>query len=225
MDLLNWRWLPNAITLTRCGLALLVGWLILQLGGGSVLEVDPADTAEIQLDYPQYWSSLWPLLVFILTALSDFLDGYLARKLNAESEFGAFWDPIADKLLVAASLLALCHLYQWKLFLLIPTLIILTRDALVTAMRLIPNVNLPVSRLAKYKTAAEMLAISLLLFALAWVELYPWVHNTVFESGLLSIFSLHHVGLHSLGLVILSLAAGLAGWTGWVYLTRFWNSK
>lgn len=138
MDL---KWLPNALTIARCLMALVVGWAILAL------------------------SPMWALILFVITALSDFLDGYAARKLNAVSQFGAFLDPIADKLLVAAALIALCAIQNWPLLLVIPTSAIIARDLGVTLLRLAPSLSLPVMPLAKWKTAAEMVGLGTLLIA------------------------------------------------------------
>lgn len=140
-------WIPNALTLLRCGLAFVVGWMILKIGGSGE-------------------GALLAFCLFSGVAATDFLDGYAARKLNAVSAFGAFLDPVADKLLVAIALLALCHLQAWGWLLLVPSLVIIARDTFVTLIRLKPGISLPVSRLAKWKTAGEMLGIGLYLLAL-----------------------------------------------------------
>lgn len=138
------KWLPNALTVTRCILAFVVGWMIL----------DDALFAA---------SSVWPLLAFIAVALTDFIDGYAARRLQAESRFGALLDPIADKLLVGVALLALSYKAGWAWWLIAPTLTILLRDTFITVIRLRPGVDLPVIPLAKWKTALEMIGIGGLL--------------------------------------------------------------
>lgn len=135
------KWLPNALTLLRCGLALVVGWSILAL------------------------SPIWAFTLFLVAALSDFVDGYAARKLDAISAFGAFLDPVADKLLVAVALIALCLSLGWPLFLTIPAALVIARDAGVTLLRLFPSLKLPVVALAKWKTAMEMLGIGAILAA------------------------------------------------------------
>lgn len=135
------KWLPNALTIARCGMAFIVGWAILTL------------------------SPIWAFALFLITALSDLVDGYAARKLDAVSKFGAFLDPIADKLLVALGLIAMCIAQGWTLLLVIPTAAIIARDVGVTLLRLAPSLKLPVMPLAKWKTAAEMMGIGALLIA------------------------------------------------------------
>jgi len=136
-------WLPNALTLARCGLAAWIGWLIFIVPSGS----------------------LWPFAAFLLVASTDFIDGYLARRLNAVSSFGAFLDPVADKLLVGAALIALTLIHGGALVLLIPSAAIIVRDLIATGLRLVPKIDLPVSQLAKWKTALEMTGIGGLLLA------------------------------------------------------------
>ncbi|MEL6860743.1 MAG: CDP-alcohol phosphatidyltransferase family protein [Pseudomonadota bacterium] len=138
-------WLPNVLTLLRCGLAGLVGWLILTATGGT----------------------FWPFIAFVLVALTDFADGYFARRFDAISDLGAFLDPVADKLLVGISLVAITVLEGGAILFLVPTLAIILRDTIATALRLVPSIHLPVSQLAKWKTALEMIGIGGLLLALA----------------------------------------------------------
>ncbi|WP_084399186.1 CDP-alcohol phosphatidyltransferase family protein [Henriciella aquimarina] len=153
-------WLPNAVTIARCVLAIWVGYAILQL------DIDLRGGRE---------AGLWlfvPFVVFTLTAASDWLDGALARKLDAESRFGARIDPIADKLLAASSLLALCYIERWALYIAIPALAIIVRDFLLTAMReaLGNPSTLKVSNAAKWKTTIVLTSIGGLLFGAAVSE-------------------------------------------------------
>ncbi|WP_019961314.1 CDP-diacylglycerol--glycerol-3-phosphate 3-phosphatidyltransferase [Woodsholea maritima] len=146
-------WLPNAITLLRILLAPLAAaslWI-----GFDRAPYDP-DTANLL-----YWLAG---SLFLTAAVSDFLDGFLARAWNVESAFGAFLDPIADKLLVGLMLIAFVHGAQYAPPLAVPTFFIIARDITITALRLPPfkraGVSLPVSTLAKYKTALEFFAIA-----------------------------------------------------------------
>lgn len=108
--------------------------------------------------------------IFVAAAVSDFFDGWLARRLDQASEFGRIFDPIADKLIVAAALIMLAASDRAPV---IAVAAILCREMLITGIRegLAGRIELPVSRLAKWKTAAQMAAIALLLVAPALVSL------------------------------------------------------
>lgn len=110
--------------------------------------------------------------VFAAAALSDFLDGWLARRLDQHSLLGRILDPIADKLLVAAALVMLATEGRAPV---IAAVAILAREVLISGLReaLAGRVALPVQPLAKWKTAAQMGAIALLLFAPAAAPLLP----------------------------------------------------
>lgn len=109
----------------------------------------------------------WLIVVFFAAAcISDFFDGYLARKLNQYSDFGKLFDPIADKILVATALILLVAIDRLQGFTLIPTLIILSREILVSGLReflATYQLSIPVTHLAKWKTTAQMFAIGFLL--------------------------------------------------------------
>jgi CDP-diacylglycerol--glycerol-3-phosphate 3-phosphatidyltransferase len=105
-------------------------------------------------------------VVFALSAVTDWFDGYLARKLNQSSSFGAFLDPVADKLLVCASLLALLHLNRVDMFV---ALIIVGREIAISALRewmaqIGAGKSVAVHMIGKLKTTAQMVAIPFLLF-------------------------------------------------------------
>lgn len=106
------------------------------------------------------------LILFIVAAITDFLDGFLARILGQMSPLGRMLDPIADKLLVAALLLAFAFDHTFSVFDLIPATAILLREVFVAGLREFlgtQNVVMPVSRLAKYKTALQLVALGFLL--------------------------------------------------------------
>lgn len=151
------KWLPNAVTIGRCLMAVFVALSYLWM-------MDEAERNRA--------SGAWlfiPFILFSATAATDWLDGYLARALDAESAFGARLDPIADKLLVGACLIAMAHAEHWDWFLMIPTVVIVGRDVLLTAMReaLGNPAGMKVSSAAKWKTAVALVAIGMFLFAVA----------------------------------------------------------
>ena len=136
-------------------------------------------------------SHLLAAILFSIASLTDWLDGFLARKLNQASEFGAFLDPVADKLLVAIILVMLVSIYPALLF---AASLIIAREILVSALRewmkgLRDKVAVKFS--GKLKTTVQMLAISTLL--LANPSLPEWVlmlgYGLIYLAALLSISS------------------------------------
>lgn len=103
--------------------------------------------------------------LFILASVTDFFDGYLARVLKAESNFGRVLDPIADKLLVATAVVMLVH-FEHDIYITIPGIIIIFRELFVSGWREYLagiNVSVPVTTLAKWKTGMQMTSLSLLI--------------------------------------------------------------
>lgn len=120
---------------------------------------------------PEHWISLYAqsltaAIIFIVAAITDWIDGYLARKWNQTSAFGAFLDPVADKLIVAGSLLVLVQLDRVSAIL---GFIIIGREIAISALRewmakIGESKSVAVSSLGKVKTIAQMIAIPMLLF-------------------------------------------------------------
>jgi cardiolipin synthase len=105
-------------------------------------------------------------IIFIIGCITDYLDGYVARTYSQVSRLGQFLDPMADKLLVATTLLLLAGFGRISQYSLIPAIIILSREILVSGLRehlSTSQITLSVSQLAKWKTATQMLAICFLL--------------------------------------------------------------
>ncbi|MFZ8864681.1 MAG: CDP-diacylglycerol--glycerol-3-phosphate 3-phosphatidyltransferase [Rickettsiales bacterium] len=104
--------------------------------------------------------------LFIFASVTDFVDGYLARLLKAQSNLGKVLDPIADKLLIATAIIMLVHFGNHDLLITIPGIIILFREIFVSGLREFLaeiNVSMPVSQLAKWKTAVQMAALAILI--------------------------------------------------------------
>lgn len=118
------------------------------------------------------YGDLLALAVFAVAAASDSLDGYLARRFRQTTALGAFLDPLADKLLVAAALLSLIEndrLSAWV------AMVVLAREFAVTGLRMVSAVQgtvIPASRWGKAKTASQMLAIAVLIVEQRWIEPY-----------------------------------------------------
>ncbi len=109
------------------------------------------------------WARWLAALLFLVAATTDYVDGYLARSWQMQSPFGRWLDPVADKLLVAATVVMLVGFDRAPL---LPALVIVLREITVSGLREYMaevSVGLPVSRLAKWKTAVQMIAIGFLL--------------------------------------------------------------
>ena len=182
--------LPNIITLSRIGLIpVFVGLFYLQ---PNYLEGEPLA-----------WINNSLVAIYVLISSTDFLDGLLARKLNQISDLGTFLDPVADKLMVCTALILLTDYYQtW--FITIPSIIIISREILVSALRewmseIGKRANISVSWIGKSKTFMQMIAILFLLF-----------HQPLF------IFSSNEINM--MGRVLLFSATILTLWSGIKYL-------
>lgn len=163
-------WIPNTLTISRCVFAALVLFGALNAASSAeAFKTAAGDDALRLATMEQLWHQ-FALLAFLSGALTDFLDGWAARQLKAESRFGVWLDPIADKLLVSLALLGLAlTLRSWLIYL--PAALIIARDVFITWLRTRPEASGVVapSHLAKVKTAVEMTAIAGLMipFALA----------------------------------------------------------
>ncbi len=116
---------------------------------------------------PFSWSYLAASAVFAVAAATDWLDGYLARRWEQSTPFGAFLDPVADKLMVAVALVVLVEEHH-TIWLTLPAAIIIGREIVISALRewmaeLGARAHVAVSNLGKWKTAAQMLALVILL--------------------------------------------------------------
>ena len=112
---------------------------------------------------PFGWSYLTSAVIFALAAITDWVDGYLARKLDQSTPFGAFLDPVADKLMVAVALAVLIEEYA-NVLLTIPAVIIIGREVVISALRewmaeVGSRASVAVSFIGKIKTTAQMVAI------------------------------------------------------------------
>ena len=108
------------------------------------------------------------LTLFVLASISDFIDGWMARRLGVVSKLGAMLDPIADKVLIGTCLVSLAHVTEDGWWFILPVIIIMTREFLISGLREFMagrSVNMPVSVLAKWKTTLQLVAIGFLVGA------------------------------------------------------------
>jgi CDP-diacylglycerol--glycerol-3-phosphate 3-phosphatidyltransferase len=153
---------------------------------------------------PFDWSHAASALVFGLAALTDWLDGYLARRLGQSSAFGAFLDPVADKLMVAVALVLLVQRHPDVLFA-IPAAVIVGREIAISALRewmaeIGERAQVAVNIIGKIKTTAQMVAILMLLF-----------YEPLFT-----------LPTFTFGMALLHIAAILTLWSMFIYLRAAW---
>lgn len=142
-------------------------------------------------------------ILFTLSGISDFLDGWFARKLNMYSDLGKMLDPIADKLLICVILVMLIATKDIAGLNICAALIILCREFLVSGLReylAATSMSIPVSLLAKWKTAFQILSLGFLVIGGASV----WIHPDI--------------PAHNIGIFLLWFAAILTVYTGYDYL-------
>jgi len=149
-----------------------------------------------------YWEGVSPAqqnlvatVMFVVFALTDWADGYLARKLNQTSAFGAFLDPVADKFLVCASLLVLVHLERADVFV---ALIIIGREIAISSLRewmaiIGATRSVAVHMIGKLKTTVQMVAIPFLLFdgrVLGLIDSRVWGTWLIWLAAVLTVWSM-----------------------------------
>ncbi|MSP05852.1 MAG: CDP-diacylglycerol--glycerol-3-phosphate 3-phosphatidyltransferase [Acetobacteraceae bacterium] len=177
--------LPNVLTLSR-------------------IATIPALVALVALRRP--WADLAACLLFTVAAITDYFDGVVARARRQQSDFGRMLDPIADKLLVGATLMMLVGQDRLSDFSLYPAIVIMLREILVSGLReylASIRIGLPVTSLAKWKTGFQMAALGTLLAGDSAAKL----------------LGLGMLPIGFIGEIMLWIAAGLTLVTGWDYLT------
>lgn len=154
------------------------------------------------------WRAGWvgytaAFILYCIAGITDYIDGYLARAQGTVSKLGVFLDPIADKIMVAAVIVMLIHNGQISGYAVIPALVIILREIAVSGLREFlagARVSLPVSQLAKWKTALQMIALGSLILAPSSAHWWP------------------ALPAQQVGTVCLWLAGILTLVTGWDYL-------
>lgn len=175
--------LPNRLTIFRVALIPIV-LLLLYIGESDLDGV---------LEYKSLlgWTAGW---IFALASITDFFDGYIARKRNIVTVFGSFLDPIADKFLTVSSLIMLQSLGR------VPTIVVIVlvlREMYMTSLRLLANnegVSVPVNEMGKWKTATQMVGIPLLMANEDWMSIpLPLLGSSlIYIACVLSLWSAIH---------------------------------
>lgn len=188
------------------------------------------------LYFTRPWADLFALVLFILAAITDWFDGYLARAWKQESKFGAMLDPIADKAMVVIALIVITGFLGMNPWILLPATIIIFREVFVSGLREFLGASaglLKVTKLAKWKTTAQMIAISV-LFSTGVFEHYFGMHSFGMDAdivgNILSGKEQDLLGLRwkfsgmiwsfRIGVVLLWVAALLTLMTGWDYFRK-----
>jgi CDP-diacylglycerol--glycerol-3-phosphate 3-phosphatidyltransferase len=156
--------LPNVLTGLRLALALFTFLALAATAGAAPWLSEQLSAAA------QFALQRWAVYAFAAAAITDFFDGWLARRLDATSVWGAILDPIADKVLVCAAVLGLLALAASPP-LVIPAALILFREFTVSALREVAagkGIRLPVTLLAKWKTTFQLVALAAELFVSTW---------------------------------------------------------
>lgn len=181
-----YRHIPNILTSLRLIAAPVIALLLLGMSGPIAA-----------------WAAL---LIFIVAAVTDWLDGFLARRWQSVSNFGRMLDPIADKLMVIVLLVALMGTELGGMGLLVPAVVIVTREILVSGLREFMgkyDVIVAVTMAAKFKTTFQLIALGFLLASFAFAKGTP-------------LYQLAYQG----GFTLIWLAAALTAWTGVSYFTQ-----
>ncbi|MGV6887632.1 CDP-diacylglycerol--glycerol-3-phosphate 3-phosphatidyltransferase [Rhodophyticola sp. SM2404] len=212
---MTWN-LPNILTVLRLLAAPALGVVFLIL---------PRPMAD--------WAAL---ILFIAAALTDYVDGYLARKWGQVTKFGAMLDPIADKAMVIIAFAVLLGLFGLSLLILLPVTLILFREVFVSGLREFLGAaagTLKVTKLAKWKTTVQMIAISLLFcwgIAEHYLDMWTYGMSPEIVDGILSGAIPDELGLilvdnaswasYHVGLIFLWVAGLLTFVTGWDYFVK-----
>jgi CDP-diacylglycerol--glycerol-3-phosphate 3-phosphatidyltransferase len=188
------------------------------------------------LYFARPWADWFALVLFLVAAITDFFDGYLARLWKQESRVGAMLDPIADKAMVVIALLVITGYSGMDPWLILPATAILFREVFVSGLREYLGARaglLKVTQLAKWKTTAQMIAISVLFAAmgLEYVREQALARNRALiaemaatgideDRNLLTFANFGGETVWQIGLLLIWIAAVLTVVTGWDYLRK-----
>ncbi len=189
LDAHNPIWnIPNILTLLRIALIPVLAVLLLS---------------------PSKEAAFWAAALFAVASITDWLDGYLARRMEIVTTFGKFLDPIADKMIVMAALVMILPYQRVPAWM---VLVILGREIIITGLRGLASTEgivIPASNLGKYKTIFQITAILGLLLHYDYHWFFSIDHPWLF------------VNMHNIGIFYLWIAVALTIWSGVDYLWKF----
>jgi CDP-diacylglycerol--glycerol-3-phosphate 3-phosphatidyltransferase len=180
--------IPNILTLFRIAMIPVIAVLLLS---------------------PSREAGFWACVVFAIASITDWLDGYLARRMGIVTTFGKFLDPIADKMIVMAALVMILPYSRVPAWM---VLVILGREIIITGLRGIASTEgivIPASDLGKFKTIFQIVAILALLLHYDYHWLFA-IDNPYF-----------FVNMHHIGMFYLWIAVIITIWSGFDYLRKF----
>lgn len=188
------------------------------------------------LYFTRPYADWFALCLFVLAALTDWVDGYLARAWKQETKLGAMLDPIADKAMVVIALMVIIGFSSWSAWLVLPATMILFREVFVSGLREFLGETagtLKVTKLAKWKTTAQMVAIAVLFsqgvfehyFGMSIMGMDDGIVNAILSGEEEDLFGLGWklkgaLWSGTVGLWLLWLAAALTLITGWDYFKK-----
>ncbi len=190
--------LPNILTLLRIAVVPLL-----------ILLLSPPVNHSSHQTAQSLWAGFWAAALFAIASITDWLDGYLARRMGIVTIFGKFLDPIADKLLVMAALIMLLpygNIPSWMV------LIILSREIIITGLRGVASTEgivIPASELGKFKTIFQIVAILGLLLHYDYYWFFSVKHPYLF------------VNMFNVGMFYLWIATVITLWSGIDYIVKF----
>lgn len=181
--------LPNRLTMLRVVMIPIIIFSLFFTTKDERLSADLVNTLN--------WVAAW---TFVAASITDFFDGYIARRRNIVTVFGSFLDPIADKFLVISSLIMLLALERLHVLI---VLVLVLREMYITALRLLAmekGLSVPVGALGKWKTATQMVGIPMLMahanpFGIPMIKIGEWLVI------LATVFSLYSALEYSIGLI------------------------
>lgn len=190
--------IPNILTTVRLVAGIVMFILLAGAAGGiPFVNVTPDTLFALQR---------WGFYTFVVAAFTDLFDGILARKLHAESRWGAILDPIADKILVCGTILGLFAVNTADPFFALPAAFILFREFAVSALREAAGakgVSVPVSFIGKIKTTLQLVSLGALLLAQSW--------------GAFDFPAIYYDEFNTLAYILLLIAMVISLWSGLAY--------
>ena len=170
------------------------------------------------------WGIVVPTIIYILTGLTDMLDGKIARKYNLITDFGKFLDPVADKFMVIGTMFVILYKFEnFRTAMIIATMIVVFRELAVTSMRLVvstgQNIVVAANKLGKIKTVSQIVAISTIFLEPVLQYVIVRVYNMLSENH----FKYYAGSIVPLSWITLIFSIVMTVWSGINYIRSYWK--